>query len=751
MEYKKAQTPSIQKGIVEKVTGHAKYVDDLDAPNALHGKFVSLPCPRAKIKQIDIQESLSVTGVVDVFTAEDFPEGVPRFGPFVMDQPVLAAGETKFQGQPVALVVAENERQALLGADRVKVQYEELPAAINISQTLAEDAPLVHDPGSRHDSPWKDTNIMDQWTVGWGDISGKESLCACVVENTYKAPFVHHFAMETFGCIAVPENGGVTLLTGIQHPFLAQRIIAEMLELPRSKVRIQTVDMGGAFGGKGYPKIEPIAASLALSLKRPLKIILTPEEGFMIAHRESPHIRVRTGFDKSGAVLFQDILADFLIGAYADISPRVVAKGARLAAGPYWCPNVNIVARAIYTHTAPATAFRGFGSTHYSWAVEGQMDLAARKLGMDPVALRLRNIPSKGNTIIPNDTPVDGDWSEALKKTAEAMQWNAPRKPGRGRSIAIGVKPCVSALDSHARVALRADNRATVYMGTTEMGQGARTTMALIVGKRLNVPVEHVSVISGDTGLVPFDTITASSRSTVTMGNALLAACDHLENQLKDIAADFYKITPGEIQASEGRITAQGNDVSFSDMLAKSARNEVVGEGVFECKKDPAHPLGGPFPFYEFVVTGVELHIAPETGDIVVDKLVNVTDAGKIINPCRALGVDEGGAVMGLGVSLSEQLLFDDFGHLLNAGSLDYRIPRAVNIPEEFVTIFQENQDGPGPFGAKGMGEGAILAIAPAVCGAVYDATGIYISEIPLTPEKIWKTLQSQEHSPSTD
>jgi CO/xanthine dehydrogenase Mo-binding subunit len=177
----------------------------------------------------------------------------------------------------------------------------------------------------------------------------------------------------------------------------------------------------------------------------------------------------------------------------------------------------------------------------------------------------------------------------------------------------------------------------------------------------------------------------------------------------------------------------------------------LIGEGVFECKKDPEHPLGGPFPFYEFVVTGIELHIEPETGDVVVDRLVNVTDAGKIINPVRAVGVDEGGAVMGLGVSLSEQLLFDDAGHLLNASSLDYRIPRVVDIPEEFVTIFQENQDGPGPFGAKGMGEGAILAVAPALCGALYDATGIYLSELPLTPEKIWKALQSKSRKPPAD
>jgi len=741
----------MQKGIVERVTGVTKYVDDLDISNALHGKFVSLPCPRAKITRIDIQKSLSIPGVVAVFTAEDFPDGVPCFGPFVMDQPVLAAGETKYQGQPVALVVAENERQALQGVEGVLVEYEELPAVINISQALAENAPLVHDPGSRNDSPWKETNIMEEWTLGWGDINGKESQCECVIENTYRAPFVHHFALETYACIAVPEKDGITILTGIQHPFLAQRIIAEMLGLPKSKVRIQTIDMGGAFGGKGYPKIEPIAAYLSLSLNKPLKIVLTPEEGFMLAQRESPDIRARTGFDRQGVVVFQDIHADFLIGAYADISPRVVAKGARLAAGPYWCPNVNIAARAIFTNTAPATAFRGFGSTHYSWAVEGQMDLAARRLGIDPVELRLRNIPAKGSTIIPNDTPVDGDWAEALKKTAEAMQWNTNRAPGHGRSIAIGVKPCVSATVSHAKIAMRNDKTATVYVGTTEMGQGARTTMALIVSQQLHMPMENISVISGDTGLVPFDTITASSRSTVTMGNALLDACNHLENQLKEIAADLYEIPAEEMKVSQGCIVARDNEIPFSDVLSKQAgesKLEIIGEGVYECKKDPAHPLGGPFPFYEFVVTGIELHIDPETGDIFVDKLVNVTDAGKIINPRRAVGVDEGAAVMGLGVSLSEQLLFDKSGHLLNGSSLDYRIPRVVNIPEEFVTIFQENQDGPGPFGAKGMGEGAILAIAPAVCGAVYDATGVYISEIPLTPEKIWKTLSNQHPTP---
>ena len=744
MTHQDNRTPYVQKGIIERVTGVAKYLDDLMVPDALYGKCVTLPCPRARIKKIDTREALRIPGVLAVITAEDFPEGVPRFGAFVMDQPMLAHEETKFEGEALAVVVAKEERQAIQGAQNVKVTYEELSAVVNRDQALAEDAPLVHDPASRKHSPWKDTNIMDAWTFGWGDISGKESGCTCVVENTYRAPFVHHFALEPYGCVAIPEQGGLTILSGIQHPFLAQRIIADVLKLPISRVRIKTIDMGGAFGGKGYPKTEPLAAYLALSLDKPVKITLTAEQGFAMAQREGAHIFARTGFDTQGRIVFQDIQADFLVGAYTDISPRVVAKGARIAAGPYWSPNTRIEARGIFTNTGPATAFRGFGSTHYSWASEGQMDLAARKLGMDPVRLRLQNIPERGETLIPGDTHVDGDWRGALRKTAEAFEWSKPGKQGRGRSIAIGIKPCVSATVSHARVALQGNNTAFVYVGTTEMGQGARTTMALIVSRMLQLPMEDISVISGDTALVPFDTITASSRSTVTMGNALVSACNHIMDQLREIAAGTLGLPVEDIGFSGGRIVADGRAFSYPELLEKrygKSIPEIIGEGTYESKKDPSHPLGGPFPFYELVVTGIELHIDAGTGAITIDRLVNVTDAGKIINPRRALGVDEGGAVMGLGVSLCEELRFDRSGHLLNGSSLDYRIPRVGDIPETWSTLFQENQDGPGPFGAKGMGEGAILAIAPAVCGAVLDATGIYVSEIPLTPEKIWNAI----------
>jgi CO/xanthine dehydrogenase Mo-binding subunit len=327
---------------------------------------------------------------------------------------------------------------------------------------------------------------------------------------------------------------------------------------------------------------------------------------------------------------------------------------------------------------------------------------------------------------------------------ADAVGWNTTKPEGCGRGIAFGMKSSIPASASCARVSLNRDGSAAVFVGTTEMGQGTRTTMSLIVSRALDVPLEKISIWIGDTAMVPFDTITASSRSVVAMGTALEAACRDIQRQLREMAAEAFGVEQGHVHCDGCRISVHDRKITLAELMGQKMgpyRSEIVGEGSYQGRVDESHPLGGPAPFFEAVATAVELHVDTETGQIFLDKLVHATDVGKVINPMRAAGVDEGGNIMGVGLALSEQLQFDASGAIINGSSLDYRIPTVSDVPEQMISLFQENRDGPGPQGSKGLGEGGILAVAPAICGALFDCTGLLLTEIPFTPERVWRAF----------
>ena len=591
----------------------------------------------------------------------------------------------------------------------VEVDSRQLAGWHTVADALA--SPPLHNPDNRgsDQSPWRDTNIMAAWDFGWGDVDRAVEDASVVVHNRYQAPFAHHFAIETYSAVAIPEGEAIAVWDTVQHPFLERRLIAAMLDLPLEMVRVRAINMGGSFGGKGYPKLGPVVATFSRLLGRPLKITLSSEESFQTGQREAADITVRSGFDENGVLLFQDIRADFLVGAYTDISMRVVSKAGLHACGPYRTPAARIHARGIFTTTPPTTAFRGFGAPHTAMAIEGQMDEAADQLGIDPLELRLRNIRDKGESIVEFETPVDGDWGDLLRSASRHIGWTKPVPAGRGRGLAFGMKSCVPATESSARIRLRVDGSVVAYVGTSEMGQGAFLSFAQLVGDWLGVDPANVEVVMADTDVVPFDTLTASSRSLVHMGNALQAAAEDVKRQL----------------AARPHGRQQG---------------DIIGVGSFAAPPDPRHPLGGRTPFFEAVATAVELSVDAETGHVEIHKLVHVTDAGKVINPSRSSGLDDGGVVMGLGLALSERLEYGDEG-LANGSSLDYRIPTVADIPIETMSRFQENGDGPGPYGSKGIAEGGVLAVAPAIAEALFQCTGRRFREIPFTPERIWRKM----------
>lgn len=701
--------------VSERVVGRTDFVDDVVIEGMLHGRFVRLAAAHARILRIDASAAARMPGVVRIFEASDFmvKGAAPTFGPIVRDQPVLAAATTRYEGEPVALVVGETEAEAAEAARHVDVQFEALHPILTVDDAM--NAPPLHDPGDRppEQEAWKHSNVMGEWNFGWGDLDRGIAESAFTIEARYSTPFAHHFAIETHGCVGIPLEGGIRILSSAQHPFIHRRVIAEMLGLPLEAVQVIASPMGGSFGSKGYPKVEPAAALAAQLLQRPVKIALTAEEAFATAQREASVVTARSGFDPDGRLLFQDMAIDFLVGAYSDISPRVVSKSGLHALAPYHTPNARIRARGIFTTTPPTTAFRGFGAVHTAFALEGQMDRAAAAMGRDPVELRLQNMRAKGSPSAHRETPVDGDWPGLLRIVADGLGRDLPRPDGVGRGMAMGVKTCIPATSSTARVRLRHDGNAVVEVGTSEMGQGTTALVADLAAARLGLRQNQVTVLAGDTSTVPADALTASSRSAVHMGNAVLAACDAVMTRLAD-----------------GEQAVLGQD--------------LVCEGTFSAPADDEHPLGGPTPFYEAVATGVEVRIDRETGLLSVDRVVHATDAGKVLDRQRATGLDEGGLVMGLGLATSEQLIHAEDGRLLNGSSLDYRIPTIGDRPAQVVSLFQENGDGPGPSGSKGLAEGGILAIAPALAAAIHDAIGVFFDELPITPERIWRALQTE-------
>lgn len=741
--------PILRYGGADRVTGRQQFLSDLPFTDAAQVSLVTLPVARATITAIDSSRAATMPGVIAVVTAADLPQPVPRFGVSHQDRPVLADGEVIYHGEPVAAVVAETLDQAQAAAKAVTVHYEERPGVYTLEEALAPDAPLVRNPALRpEDDEHRNTNILETALYEWGDLEEATAQADVVVENTYSFPMVTHFPIEPGGTVVVPtEGGGLDVYSPVQHPYLLQRTIAKVLGIPLAQVRVFAPDPGGGFGGKQNPKLEPLLAFLALTTRRTCRLVLSLEQTFQMMRRAACRVQARTGFTKDGELVFHHLECDYLIGAYADVAPRVMTKGSYVGAGPYRIPNVRTSARAIMSNTTPSTAFRGFGCPQVAWATESQMDAGARELGLDALEIRRRNLVRKGEAFFrgPYEATADGDWHESLEKAAELIGWDDPLPENRGRGIAVAIKPGATSGLSQSLVRLLADGSAIAYAGTSDMGQGARTLWQQIVADELGTPLDKVRVVSGDTGIVPFDLQTSASRSTVFMGNAVLEACRDIRRRVlalyaesTDVEEDLLDEAPGTLITPEGPLPL----LEAARVALGSLGGEFVGQGTSRMRGRKGHPLGGDAAFYEFNCTAIEVEVDPETGELLLHKHVSVSDVGTELNPTQVISQDEGAAIMGLGHSQMEQLLIDEHGVIRNLGALDYRIPTFKDVPLELVTHGIENHDGPGPYGSKGISEGALLCTAGALGSAVSEAIKTVVRDLPLTPERVWTALQ---------
>ena len=608
--------------------------------------------------------------------------------------------------------------------------------------------PWCRTPHSAPGDPRAESNVLSEHPFGWGDVGAATS--DLVVEGAYTFPMVTHFAIEPHGFMAAPDGDGVVIWSSIQHPYWLQKIIAEILRLPLAKVRVVAPDPGGAFGGKQHTKFEPLVALMALRTRRPVRLILTLEETFQAVRRMSAEVHVRTGFRSDGTITFREIEANYLLGAYADIADRAASKGSHISCGPYRVPAARIVARSILSHTPPATAFRGFGAPQPNWAVESNMNDAARALGLDPVELRLRNLARRGESFMPGDTPCDGEWEQTVRRAAELIGWGSPLPAGRGRGVALGIKSGPTTGLSYCTVRLLADASVIVYAGTSDMGQGSRTLFAQIAAEELGVPIDRITIVLGDTAVVPYDQQTSASRSTVLMGNAVLGACREIQAKLRAMAARIHGISEAAILVERGVVRLPDGPVPITAILKPglgSLGGEVIGNGESRKEAEPGHPLSGSAAFYEFNCTAVEAEVDEETGEVLLVRHVTVSDVGKAINPLQVRGQDEGAAIQGLGHTFMEHYVFDEAGRIRNLGAIDYRIPTSKDLPLDLRSDIVENADGPGPYGAKGMSEGALLCTAAAVAAAVRDATGVVVRDLPLTPERVWRAISERSQA----
>jgi CO/xanthine dehydrogenase Mo-binding subunit len=722
-------------GGVERVSGTQRYLADFRLEAVQHVQLVHVDCARARIISIDTSAAEAVAGVRLVATAATLPSPMPRFGPGYSDRPLLAVGETKFHGEPVAAVIADTLDAAREAAALVRVQSEELQAVLSVAQALDPASPVVAG----------DSNTLAEWDFGWGDVDAASA--DVVIENTYRAASTTHFAIEPHAFMAAPDNDGIAVWSTIQHPYVLQRLIADTLALPMSKVRVFAPDPGGGFGGKQHAKFEPLLAVLARQTGLPLRLVLTLEETFQNVRSPTFEITERTGFTHGGEITFQDIVVNGMLGAYADIGYRVVSKSSYLACGPYRVPDARIKVRALLSHTPPATALRGFGSPQMAWAFESQMDEAARRLGIDRLEIRLRNLARKGEEIVrgAGDTPCDGEWDQAVRKAAEWVGWGRPLPEGRGRGLALGIKSSATTGASYAVVRLLSDASVTVLAGTSDMGQGARTVLAQIAANEVGIAVERVEVVMGDTSGAPYDMQTSASRSTVFMGTAVLNACREIKDKLRRMAAETYSVDEAAVEFADGRVRLPGREVDLADLLGEAfgpMHGEVIGTGERRGDYRADHPLGGNAAFYEFCVTASEVAVDPETGEYQLLRHVTVSDVGKALNPTHVAMQDEGAAMMGIGQTMMEHLVFDGSGRIVNLGALDYRIPTTKDVPLEMESLVIENEDGPGPYGSKGTGESGLLSTAPAIASAINEATGVVIRDLPLTPERVWQALR---------
>jgi CO/xanthine dehydrogenase Mo-binding subunit len=755
-----------------KVTGTAQYLADMSVPGMCHGKILRGPYPHARIKRIDSSKAQSVAGVVAILTRDDILHDVgiePYYGPVFKDQTIVATEKVRHVGDPVAAVAALTVDAAEEALRLIAVDYEELPAVLNVQDAIKPKATLVHDTVRIPESGFADlaelkpvegTNICTHFKLNRGDIDKGLAEADHIFEDTFTLPATQHSFLETHACIASVETGGrITVWATTQNPFVVRTQLANIFKVPVAKVRVIVPYLGGGYGGKVYPKVEPITVALAKKAGRPVRIVLSREEVFYTITKHAAVIRMKTGVKKDGTLVARECEIHLDTGAYAEIGPRVAKKSGYTAAGPYRIPNLKIDSYSVYTNKPPAGAFRGFGVSQSAWAVESQMDIIAAALKVDPLELRKKNGYDEGDKFVTEETLRAVGLKECLDGVAKSIGWNDKAFKGskihgstgsnlrRGKGLACMIKATITPSISCAVVKLNEDASLSIYAGTVEMGQGSETVLAQIAGKELGLPIQTIQVLGVDTDVVPYDLTTSSSRSTFHMGKAVQLAAQDIARQLKQIAAQEYSVPEDKVTFADGKIRLPETQLNYAEVMFKRFGMQggtLVGDGQIKTLLKDEFGEKSTSAFWFLAAGGAEVEVDVDTGKFKLLKYATAVDVGKAINPLGCRQQLAGAAITGIGQAMFEEIAYDN-GQLINPNLVDYVLPSLGDMPPVIDPICVEVPDRNGPFGAKGIGESALIPVAPAIANAIYDAVGVRIKDLPIKAEKIYLGLQQRK------
>lgn len=733
-----------------KAAGRVNYAGDVVLPGLLHARLVLSPYPHAAIRAIDTSQARAVPGVVAVLTAEDLPDIVPTS----RHRLLLARDRVIFAGQPVALVVAEDEATAQDAADLVFVDYDPLPAVVDPEAAMAPEAPLVWpegipgsddetaaahgaDVGGEDVQPTR-SNISNRVHFARGDAAQALAEAEVVVERTYTTSRVHQNYLEPQTVVARPEPQGITIWTSTQAPFFVQSEVADLLGMTESDVRVIPTPVGGGFGGK-FLLFEPLVAFAAQQLRRPVRLKLTRMEE-LLATKPAPaaRIHVQLGARRDGTITALRAHLLFDSGCYPGTPVGVAAF---LLGSYYQIPNVEIEGVEVLTFKASNDAYRAPGAPQATFAIESAMDELAQRLGVDAIELRLRHASATGDpTIRGRPWPRIGlrNVLEAIREHPLWQNREQARAEGRGVGVAVGGWPG-GIEPAAATCLLQRDGTLTINVGSVDL-TGSTTAFALIAAEVFDVPPEKIRIVTGDTLTAPYAGATGGSKITYTVGAAVLQAVEEAKQQVLAIAAEELEADPGDLELRDGAVHVRGvpgRSLSLAEIAGKTMRfggryAPVLGHGRTAITEQAPG----------FCAQLAEVSVDPDTGVVRVHRLVLAQDVGRAINPLLIEGQMMGGAVQGLGWALHEQIAYDENGQVLTASWMDYSVPRAPHVAEAIECILVEVPSEHGPFGARGVGEPPVVATAAAVANAVAHATGVRLSDLPMTPQRVWRALQ---------
>ena len=763
-----------------KVSGKAQYLADMQMPGMCHGRILRSPLPHARIRKVDLSKALKVAGVAAIISRDDIlhDDGIePYYGPVFKDQTIVAVEKVRHVGDPVAAVAALTADAADEALRAIDVEYEELPAVLSVEDALKQNPVLVHESVRIPESGFADlaelkpidgTNICTHFKLNRGDIQRGFAEADHIFEDTFTLPATQHGFLETHACIAAAEPGGrIAVWATTQNPFVVRTQLANIFKVPVAKVRVIVPYLGGGYGGKVYPKVEPITVALALKARRPVRMVLSREEVFYTITKHAASIRMKTGAKNDGTLVARECEIYLDTGAYAEIGPRVAKKSGYTAAGPYKIPNLKIDSYSIYTNKPPAGAFRGFGVSQSAWAVESQMDIIAAGLRIDPLELRKKNGYDEGDKFVTEETLRAVGLKQCLDEVAKSIGWEqkgrhrdtGTGRPGeratgkaaqaagvkRGKGLACMIKATITPSISCAVVKMNEDASLSIYAGTVEMGQGSETTLAQIAGKELGIPLSKIQVLGVDTDVVPYDLTTSSSRSTFHMGKAVQLAARQIQQQLKQIVAAEYGVPEDRISFMDGRIRLPEATLNYADAMLKRFGMQggtLIGEGQLKTSVKNEFGEKSTSAFWFLAAGAAEVEVDTETGKIKLLKYATAVDVGRAISPLGCRQQLAGAAITGIGQALFEEIVYDN-GQVINPNLVDYVLPSLGDMPPVLDPIAVEAPDNNGPFGAKGIGESALIPVAPAIANAIFDACGARIKDLPIKAEKIYLALEA--------